>query len=79
LSPSGVAAALHNTADSSQVINIDFCGDGITGSSWKKDSRCYSQEFPTCRKYVAANPDAYREAYWLFNSIKLYHKTVTDS
>ncbi len=56
-----------------QVINIDFCGDSVTGNGWRNDRTCYSQA-QTCQQFVARNPDAFSEAYWLFNSIKLYQK-----
>jgi len=59
-----------------EVINIDFCGDAIGGDDWRRDKRCSSERFPTCRSYVAANPGAYHEAYWLFNpyGIRLFQR-----
>jgi len=42
---------------------------------WRGDMQCFSDEFPTCESYVGGNPDAYKEAYWLFNYIKVYRKT----
>ena len=55
-----------------KVININFCGDSNDAQTWLGDFDCSSNEFPTCESYVAGNPDAYKEAYWLFNYIKVY-------
>ncbi|KAK3326829.1 concanavalin A-like lectin/glucanase domain-containing protein [Apodospora peruviana] len=55
------------------IINIDFCGSNIDQATWNGDSSCKSKA-STCEGFVAANPTAFKEAYWLFNSIKLYQQ-----
>ncbi|KUI66282.1 hypothetical protein VM1G_01743 [Cytospora mali] len=54
------------------TINTDFCG-GWAGNSavWDADSECAAKA-STCEEYVANNPEAFVDAYWLFNSIKVY-------
>lgn len=34
--------------------------------------QCGSAPGGSCNAYVGANPQAYKESYWLFNSIKIY-------
>ncbi|KAG6358480.1 hypothetical protein INS49_014364 [Diaporthe citri] len=53
------------------IINTDFCGSMIDEGTWKAVTSCSSQA-STCAAYVAGNPGAFADAYWLFNSIKLY-------
>ncbi|KAK3326918.1 concanavalin A-like lectin/glucanase domain-containing protein [Cercophora scortea] len=53
------------------IINTDFCGSNIDQDAWNGDSACKSKA-SSCQAYVAANPSAFSQAYWLFNSIKLY-------
>ncbi|OIW34780.1 glycoside hydrolase family 16 protein [Coniochaeta ligniaria NRRL 30616] len=54
------------------VFNIDYCGDWA-GQVWSQDPTC-SQLAPTCSQYVAEHPEAFIEAYWLINSIKVYQQ-----
>lgn len=51
------------------IINITFCGDWA-GGVW--GDQC-SGNAPTCEQFVAENPGAFTDVYWLFNSIKVYH------
>lgn len=51
------------------VFDTTFCGDWA-GEVWSSGS-CASVA-PTCVDYVAANPGAFSEAYWLINSVKVY-------
>ncbi|KAK3936336.1 concanavalin A-like lectin/glucanase domain-containing protein [Diplogelasinospora grovesii] len=53
------------------IINTDFCGAMIDQGTWDADSTC-SSKASTCVDFVAKNPSAFTEAYWLFNSIQLY-------
>lgn len=55
------------------VFNTTFCGDWA-GSVW--GSQC-SSKAATCEAYVAQNPAAFSEAYWLINSVKVYKKAGT--
>lgn len=56
------------------VFNTDFCGDWA-GNTWSSSS-CSSLA-PTCEQYVAQNPQAFTEAYWMINSVKVYNSTST--
>ncbi|KAK0629508.1 glycoside hydrolase family 16 protein [Bombardia bombarda] len=53
------------------IINITFCGSNIDQDMWNSESSCKSKA-STCKGFVAANPSAFAQAYWLFNSIKVY-------
>ncbi|KAM0517100.1 hypothetical protein ACHAPE_005212 [Trichoderma viride] len=54
------------------IINTDFCGDSIDQGTW--DSGCSkSTGAKTCDDYVTNNPQAFKDSYWLFNSIKIYN------
>jgi hypothetical protein len=52
------------------VFDTTFCGQWA-GSVWSDDSTC-SALAPTCNEYVAQNPSAFVNAYWLVNSVKVY-------
>jgi hypothetical protein len=60
-----------NTFFSSQnlVFDTTFCGDWA-GPVWGSGS-CASLA-PTCTQYVANNPGAFTNAYWLINSVQVY-------
>jgi hypothetical protein len=51
------------------VFDTTFCG-GWAGSVWGSSS-C-SALAPTCQQYVANNPAAFTNAFWLINSVKVY-------
>lgn len=53
------------------IVNISLCGDNINQEIWDDECRQLTG-VKTCDSYVANNPKAFKEAYWLFNSIKLY-------
>jgi hypothetical protein len=58
-----------------QTIYFDttFCGAGAGGQAWSEWSGCQKRTgVSTCEAYVAANPHAYDESYWLVNSVKIY-------
>ncbi|KAJ9164872.1 Glycoside hydrolase family 16 protein [Coniochaeta hoffmannii] len=54
------------------VFNIAYCGDWA-GQVWAQDPTC-SRLTPTCSQYVAEHPEAFAEAYWLINSVKVYQQ-----
>ncbi|KAK6842443.1 endo-1-3(4)-beta-glucanase [Apiospora arundinis] len=56
--------------DHQLVFNTAFCGDWA-GKVWSQDAVC-SKLAPTCEEYVANNPDAFKNAYWLINSVKVF-------
>ncbi|KAK8181163.1 concanavalin A-like lectin/glucanase domain-containing protein [Phyllosticta citribraziliensis] len=57
-------------SDLTIVFDNTFCGDWA-GNSWSSDSTCASKA-DSCDDYVANNPSAFKDAYWLINSLKVY-------
>lgn len=58
--------------DHAIVLDTTFCGDWAARSDvWPTDATC-SKLATTCEAYVAANPSAFIDSYWLINSIKVY-------
>ncbi|KAJ4245089.1 hypothetical protein NW762_014300 [Fusarium torreyae] len=53
------------------IINTAFCGDNMDQELWDGECKA-STGAATCDAYVTNNPEAFKESYWLFNSIKLY-------
>jgi len=49
------------------IINLTFCGDWA-GSTFGQQCPGYA----SCTNYVQYNPSAFTDAYWIFNSIKVY-------
>lgn len=56
-------------ANHNLIFDTTFCGSWA-GQVWG-DSSCSSMA-STCNDYVANNPAAFMEAYWLINSVKVY-------
>jgi len=56
-------------ANNNIVFDTTFCGQWA-GSVWGSSS-C-SALANTCEEYVANNPGAFQQAYWLINSVKVY-------
>ncbi|KAB5563551.1 glycoside hydrolase family 16 protein [Coniochaeta sp. 2T2.1] len=54
------------------VLNIDFCGEWA-GQVWSSDPTCAALA-PTCNQWVAEHPEAFVDAYWLINSIKVFEQ-----
>ncbi|KAI0344086.1 putative laminarinase [Trametopsis cervina] len=50
------------------IINLTFCGDWADAPSVYSSSGCPS----TCVDYVNNNPAAFNNAYWQFNSVRVY-------
>ncbi|EFX02491.1 beta-glucanase [Grosmannia clavigera kw1407] len=63
-------------SDHQIVINTDLCGDWA-GNVWSEDATC-SAKASTCTTYVQQNPEAFTEAYWLINSIKVYQQSSSS-
>ncbi|KAF2868936.1 glycoside hydrolase family 16 protein [Massariosphaeria phaeospora] len=56
------------------ILNITFCG-AYAGDGWSTFSKCQAKTgYQTCNEYVAKEPKAYREAYFLVNSIKTFDR-----
>ena len=53
-----------------QMFNIDFCGSWA-GAQWSNSAAC-SPKASSCNSFVAANPHAFDETYFLINSVKVY-------
>ncbi|KAJ9157526.1 Tat pathway signal sequence [Pleurostoma richardsiae] len=64
-------------ANQNMVFNIALCGDWA-GEVFSQDATC-SALASTCDEYVAANPSAFEDAYWLINSVKVYEDVATGS
>ena len=55
------------------VVNTDFCGSWAGDSKVWEGSGCAAKtKTATCNEYVADHPEAFKEANWLFNGIKVY-------
>ncbi|KAL8749892.1 MAG: hypothetical protein Q9184_006624 [Pyrenodesmia sp. 2 TL-2023] len=52
------------------VFTTTFCGDWA-GSVWGQDGTC-SALAGSCQDYVQNHPEAFAEAYWTVNSLKVY-------
>ena len=52
------------------VFDTTFCGDWA-GDVWTSDPVC-SKLAPTCAQYVQQNPQAFTDAWWGVNSVKVY-------
>ncbi|KAH7384978.1 hypothetical protein BKA64DRAFT_628733 [Cadophora sp. MPI-SDFR-AT-0126] len=59
-----------NFADHQIVFDTTFCGDWA-GSVWSSDPVC-SEKANTCAEYVAGNPEAFTDAYWDINYVKVF-------
>ncbi len=63
------------------ILNIDLCGTWA-GNDWNSDMSYCGQDgscadktgYSSCAEYVQANGDAFHEAYWEINSIKVYEQ-----
>ncbi|KAL8920960.1 MAG: hypothetical protein Q9208_005986 [Pyrenodesmia sp. 3 TL-2023] len=58
--------------DQQIVFDTTFCGDWA-GKEWFQDPTC-SAKAATCEEYVQNNPQAFTEAYWKINALKVYSK-----
>ncbi|KAH6619831.1 glycoside hydrolase family 16 protein [Chaetomium sp. MPI-SDFR-AT-0129] len=52
------------------VFDTTFCGDWA-GKMWGADQTCAALA-GTCEEYVGANPEAFSDAYWLVNGVRVY-------
>ncbi|KAF4470761.1 mixed-linked glucanase precursor MLG1 [Fusarium albosuccineum] len=57
------------------VLNINFCGDYGEGT-WNSFATCKALA-PTCKEYVANNPDAFENAYWDVSYIDVYARNAS--
>ncbi|KAJ4210221.1 hypothetical protein NW767_000491 [Fusarium falciforme] len=61
--------------DMNIVLNINFCGDYGEGT-WQSFETCKALA-PTCREYVANNPEAFENTYWDVAYIDVYSRDET--
>lgn len=54
----------------SLVFNIALCGEWA-GNVWGQNAECAALA-PTCADWVAQNPGAFADAYWLINSVRVF-------
>ncbi|TPX16890.1 uncharacterized protein E0L32_003452 [Thyridium curvatum] len=59
--------------DHQVVFNTDLCGDWA-GQVWGQDATC-GKLAPTCQQYVANNPGAFADAYWMINAVKVFQSS----
>ncbi|KAK8181541.1 putative endo-1,3(4)-beta-glucanase [Phyllosticta capitalensis] len=64
-------------SDLTIVFDNTFCGDWA-GNSWSSDDSCASKA-DSCDDFVANNPAAFKDAYWLINSLKVYQWGTANS
>ncbi|CAD0091233.1 unnamed protein product [Aureobasidium mustum] len=64
-------------SDQQIVFDVTFCGDWA-GSVWSSDSTC-SALSGSCTDYVANNPQAFGNAYWSINSLRVFEQTAKSS
>lgn len=57
-------------AEQKMIFNTAFCGDWA-GKSWDAEPKCKALA-ASCDAYVGQNPQVYKEAYWLINSVKVF-------
>lgn len=53
------------------------CTGDWAGQTWSQDPTC-SAKAPTCQEYVQNNPQAFAEAYWKVNALKVYSKDGSE-
>ncbi|KAM3075128.1 hypothetical protein ACMFMG_007415 [Clarireedia jacksonii] len=59
------------------IFDTTFCGGYAGKTGFWQETTCYdATKYPTCDSYVAANPAAYKDAYWLINSVKVYQNAT---
>ena len=53
------------------ILDTTFCGDWA-GQVWSSGGCAASTKAATCNAYVSSNPTAFKNAYWIINSIKVF-------
>lgn len=59
------------------VFDTTFCGDWA-GNVWGQSATC-SSKASSCQDYVANNPEAFTDAYWSINSLKVFQNDGSSS
>jgi hypothetical protein len=61
--------------DHNIVFDTTFCGTYAGQDYFWQQTSCYKSsptKYTKCADYVAANPGAFKDAYWIINSVKVY-------
>ncbi|CAG5172959.1 uncharacterized protein ALTATR162_LOCUS7556 [Alternaria atra] len=68
------ACDIENTFKQQQIVfDTTFCGQWAGSSSvWNATGSSCSKKASTCEEWVRDNPEAFTEAYWTINSLKVY-------
>ncbi|KAI1003614.1 hypothetical protein K3495_g4594 [Podosphaera aphanis] len=67
--------------DQKIILDHTFCGNWAGQDQLWQQTSCYKSnptQYATCSSYVAANPAAYKESYWLVNSLKIYQDKTAN-
>ena len=68
----GGGCSLDNHVKNQRVaINADLCRTWISGI-WQRGGYATSTGVDTCEEYVRDNPKVSTDAFWTFNSLKVY-------
>ncbi|KAK0633516.1 tat pathway signal sequence [Immersiella caudata] len=60
--------------DQSIIINTSLCGDWAGNPAiWDANSECKAKA-ATCEEFVGENPEAFTNAYWIINEIKVFQR-----
>jgi len=57
------------------IFDLTFCGNYAGQDQFWQQTSCYKSnptKYARCADYVAANPAAFANAYWIINSVKVY-------
>ncbi len=60
------------------IFDTTFCGQWAGDPDVWKQSSCGSKA-DTCNAYVQLNPTAFKDAYWLVNSVKVYQQSASGT
>lgn len=69
--PLGPHCPSENFLEQKIIINIDFCGTWA-GEAWYSSDNEKCNRFGRCPDFVTNNPEEFKEAYFDFNSIRIY-------
>lgn len=59
-------------------INTTFCGDWA-GNVWSQFPECTATGYGICQEFMANHPEAFHEAYWTVNYIRIYGAEIYDA
>lgn len=68
----GVCDMANSFRDQQIVFDTTFCGDWA-GADWPSSS-CASRTRQTCEEFVAQSPQAFIDAYWSVNGLRVYQQ-----